>query len=120
MDPIIIGALIGVVGTIIVAIIYVFGPRWKSKKITKTPKERTLKEKTLKEAEKIALQLLNDKRFNMRLFSTIKKRVGLASEKELRDLLVRIGAVPFDGEGDEELWGLKSRNLEKISPNQVG
>lgn len=109
-----------IIAGVVLIIAGVVAKLWLSKRQHTIPKEKTLKEKTLIEAEKTALQLLNDKRFTMRLFSTIKKRVGLASEKDLRDLLVRIGAVPFDGEGDEELWGLKSRNLEKVSPRSVG
>ena len=116
MDPTIIVAIIGAIALIIVAIITVRGARGKSKEKPKTPKEKTLKEKTLKAAEETALELLNDKRFTMRLFSTIKKRVGLNDEKELREMLVRIGAARFDGEGDDELWGLKERNPGKISP----
>lgn len=105
---IVVGVVLIIVGTAV--------KHWFSKHQPKTPKDKTLQEKTFKAAEETALELLNDKRFTMRLFSTIKKRVGLDDEKELREMLVRIGAARFDGEGDDELWGLKERNPGKISP----
>jgi len=40
--------------------------------------------------------------------------VGGFPPDELRQILVRAGAVRFGTEGDGELWGLISRNLDKL------
>jgi len=37
---------------------------------------------------------------------------------ELRKVLVRAGAVRFEGPGGKEMWGLLERNSEKLSKSQ--
>ncbi|WP_221357633.1 hypothetical protein [Streptomyces beigongshangae] len=45
-----------------------------------------------------------------RSFEVIERRVGGFDGDELRQLLVRAGAVRFYGRNDKELWGLRERN----------
>lgn len=42
----------------------------------------------------------------------IKKRLGGFDDEELRRIMVRAGAVRFEGSDGKELWGLISRNKE--------
>lgn len=63
-------------------------------------------------AEQVAKQLL-EVREAKRSFNAIKKRLGGFEDNELRQILVRAGAVCFEKHGDNaELWGLLSRNRE--------
>ncbi len=61
-------------------------------------------------AEQVARQLLESKDWQKRSFESIKKRLGGFSDDELRRILVRAGAVRFEGNKGDELWGLLSRN----------
>ena len=45
-----------------------------------------------------------------RSFTRIKARVGGFEDDELRRLLVRSGALRYEGQGGLELWGLRERN----------
>lgn len=45
-----------------------------------------------------------------RSFEVIERRVGGFDGAELRQLLVRAGAVRFYGRNNKELWGLRERN----------
>lgn len=63
-------------------------------------------------AEQVAKQLL-EVREAKRSFEAIEKRLGGFEENELRQILVRAGAVCFKKRDDDaELWGLLSRNKE--------
>ncbi|MEY8239831.1 MAG: hypothetical protein RPT25_05775 [Cycloclasticus sp.] len=73
--------------------------------------ERLKKElKTEFMAEKIAKELLSNEKWTQRSFDAIKKRLGGFEDDELRKVLVRSGAVRFEGLNGEELWGLISKN----------
>ena len=61
-------------------------------------------------AEQAVRALLEYEGFRKRTFAAIKERLGGFHEDELRQLLVRSGAVRFTGQGGTELWGLASRN----------
>ncbi len=60
--------------------------------------------------EQAAQALLQHKKWQKRSFHEINKRLGGFEENELRKILVRAGAVRFEGEDGLELWGLVSRN----------
>jgi hypothetical protein len=45
-----------------------------------------------------------------RSFEAIRRRIGGFGDQELRRLLVRAGAVRFEGRDDTEFWGLPERN----------
>lgn len=73
--------------------------------------ERLKKElKTEFMAEKVAKELLSNEKWTQRSFDAIKKRLGGFEDDELRKILVRSGAVRFEGSNGEELWGLISKN----------
>lgn len=85
--------------------------------ITFRVQERRLKVELKTEfmAEEAAKNLLNDVRWKKRSFTEIKKRLGGFEDNELRKILVRAGAVCFKGNGgEEELWGLITRNKEDL------
>lgn len=77
--------------------------------------ERLKKElKTEFMAEKVAKDLLSNEKWEQRSFDAIKKRLGGFGDDELRKILVRAGAVRFEGNTGEELWGLISKNEQKL------
>ena len=78
--------------------------------------ERKLKAELRTEfmAEKAARALLESEKWSKRSFDAIKKRLGGFSDDELRKTLVRAGAVRFESDGGEELWGLIARNRTDV------
>jgi len=65
-------------------------------------------------AEEAIRTLLESDRWQKRSFEEIRKRLGGFEDDDLRQLLVRAGAVRFFGSDDKELWGLRSRNLDEL------
>ena len=65
-------------------------------------------------AEQATQALLQQKKWKKRSFLEIKKRLGGFEDDELRKILVRAGAVRFEGQDRLELWGLVSRNKPKL------
>ena len=65
-------------------------------------------------AEQAAQSLLQHNKWKKRSFHEIKKRLGGFEEDELRKILVRAGAVSFEGKDGLELWGLVSRNTPDL------
>ena len=64
-------------------------------------------------AEQAINRLLSVKGWEKRSFKAIQARIGGFTDNELKQLLVRSGAVRFRGKGENdaaELWGLLSRN----------
>lgn len=61
-------------------------------------------------AEQAVRQLLEHEAYTKRQFKTIRRKIAGFEDDELRKLLVRAGAVRFEGDGEEEYWGLISRN----------
>jgi hypothetical protein len=57
--------------------------------------------------------LLHDK-WRLRSFGVIAQRVRGFDADELRRLLIRAGAVCFEDKGGEELWGLRTRNEDRL------
>lgn len=64
-------------------------------------------------AEEALRHLLMDERWRLRSFDLIQPRVGGFDEDDLRQLLVRAGALRFEGKQGEELWGLRERNTDR-------
>ena len=65
-------------------------------------------------AEEAAKALLQNDQWQKRSFEEIKKRLGGFADDELRKILVRAGAVRFEGGEGKELWGLISRNKNAL------
>jgi len=61
-------------------------------------------------AEQAAKKLLESPEWKKRSFDEIKNRLAGFDDNELRKILVRSGAVRFEGDNSRELWGLISRN----------
>jgi len=78
--------------------------------------ERKLKAELRTEfmAEQVAKKLLENPKWKMRDFDQIKKRLAGFDDNELRKILVRSGAVRFEGEDGKELWGLISKNEDSL------
>ena len=66
-------------------------------------------------AEEAIRSLLLDERWELRSFAEIKRRVRGFDDGELRRLLVRAGAVAFEGQSGQELWGLQERNRHRLN-----
>ena len=71
------------------------------------------KMRTEYQAEEVVKMFLEDPRWEQRSFSQIKHHVGGFEDNELRQILVRAGALRF-GKSGEERWGLISRNKEHL------
>lgn len=65
-------------------------------------------------AEQAAKALLEHEKWKMRSLEEIKKRLGGFGDDELRMILVRAGAVKFESDDGSELWGLISRNKDRL------
>ena len=65
-------------------------------------------------AEAAIRDLLLHETWPLRSFSVIKKRVRGFEDNELRQLLIRAGAVCFEDKAGEEMWGLRTRNEDKL------
>jgi hypothetical protein len=70
-------------------------------------------------AERVAHALLEDIRWELRTFSTIKRHLGGFADDDLRKLLVRAGAIRFYSKSDVELWGLLERNKWKLGTDAL-
>lgn len=76
-------------------------------------------------AEAAIRRLLMHERFNQRSFKHIRDRIGGFSDDELRQKLVRAGAVRFWSEkgvegGRVEWWGLVDRNKDVLDLREPG
>jgi hypothetical protein len=70
------------------------------------------------EASKAIRELLLLPEWQLRSFEAIRKHIRGFSDDELRQLLIASGAVSFDERGtDRELWGLRERNSDRLSPS---
>ena len=66
-------------------------------------------------AEEAIRLLLDHEDWTLRSFEEIKRRIRGFSDDELRQLLVRAGAVAFERtRGGDELWGLRERNRARL------
>lgn len=106
-DPAIVAALVSAV----IAIVVAFISAWVAVSLQK---DRLRTELKLEFAAEAAIrELLSDKRWKLRSFDAIQKRLQGFDEDELRKLLIRSGALSFESE-DGELWGLREHNLERL------
>lgn len=69
-------------------------------------------------AEEAIRHLLLHEHWRLRTFETIAARIGGFEDDELRQLLVRSGAIRVfraeDGGSEVELWGLRERNTDRL------
>ncbi len=70
-------------------------------------------------AEALARELLTHRKWRLRNFATIKRHMGGFADDELRQILVRAGAVRFAAEDGGEWWGLLRRNRNLLSGKEA-
>jgi len=66
------------------------------------------------QAEEVVKMFLEDPRWEQRTLKQIKHHIGGFKDDELQRILVRAGAVRFGTEGENERWGLITRNKEHL------
>ena len=67
------------------------------------------------QSERVAKQLLSVDRWPLRSFAILRHHIGGFDDDDLRNILVRAGAVRFKSKSGHELWGLLERNSENLS-----
>ncbi len=70
-------------------------------------------------SERVAHKLLSDERWPLRTFDTLSRHLAGFEDDALRQLLVRAGAIKFDGADGYEYWGLFERNQERLGVRYV-
>ena len=65
-------------------------------------------------AEQVVRELLLNTRWSLRSFEVIQHHIGGFGEDELRQILVRAGAIRFESRSGVELWGLLERNRHRL------
>ena len=70
--------------------------------------------KTVNKAETTAKRLLSHKGYTDRTFTAIKDSLGGFEDDDLRQILVRAGAVRVKRSDGEERWCLLEREMERI------
>ena len=73
-----------------------------------------LENRTLFQAERVAHELLMMPAWDLRSFDEIKSRLGGFKDDEIRQILIRAGALQFKGKPDQEMWGLLERNRHRL------
>jgi hypothetical protein len=73
-----------------------------------------LENRTLFQAEHVAHELLMMPAWDLRSFDAFKHRLGGFQENEIRQVLIRAGALQFKGKGGKEMWGLLARNRHRL------
>ena len=70
-------------------------------------------------AERVVHELLSDTRWSLRSFEVIRRHIGGFDDQDLRQILVRAGAIRFESRLGTELWGLLSRNRHRLGVVQL-
>jgi hypothetical protein len=99
-----------VVAAVIAAAVSLLGGALGAWAVLKPAEERLGLEFKLQFAsERIAHQLMEEKTFRFRSFEVIKYHLGGFKDDDLRQILVRAGAVRFERNDGTEMWGLLDR-----------
>ena len=109
--------LLGIAILIILFIVFIFAAFPSKPKREPKPKQDSAQEKRTFSAEALVHELLSDRRWRLTPLDQIAEYVGGYKDDELRQLLVRAGAVRFSTKnGANEMWGLLERNRRKLYP----
>ena len=65
-------------------------------------------------SENVALTLMQDPNWKLRSFDAISHHLGGFTPDELRQILVRVGAIRFYDQNKREYWGLLARNRDSL------
>jgi hypothetical protein len=79
-----------------------------------TAQKAQLDNKTVFAAERVAHELMMDPEWRWRSFEVIKHHLGGFENDELRQILVRAGAIRTKSKDGKELWGLLDRNRDNV------
>ena len=71
------------------------------------------------QSEALVRRLLQHRKWRLRTFSTIRYHVAGFSDDQLRQILIRAGALRFEDARGIEVWGLLERN-EDLLDREVG
>jgi len=66
------------------------------------------------QVEELVLKFLKHPKWRFRTFKTIKHHIGGFKDDELRQILVRIGAIRFKDSEGIEIWGLYERIQKEV------
>jgi hypothetical protein len=69
-------------------------------------------------AERVAREMLMDRKSPYRTFRVLKYHLGGFTDDELRKILVRAGGIRLTA-GGHEVWGLLARNREYLSAEEI-
>ena len=101
--------VLGIIGSIIVAYI--------TARLTARHEKELLREELKLDysIETAIIHLLQNPNYSQRSLKKIKHHLrGFKDDDDLCMALIRAGAVAFGGEDEKELWGLLSRNEERM------
>ena len=71
-------------------------------------------------AEQALVALLTHPDWTLRSFAAIRRKVGGFEENDLRQLLIRAGALRFERRDGEEMWGLRRLNEHLLTRQADG
>jgi len=109
--------LLGIAVLVILFIVFIFAAFPSKPKRESKQKQVQPVEKPTFSAEALVHELLSDRRWRLTPLDQIAEYVGGYKDDELRQLLVRAGAVRFSTKnGADEMWGLLERNRRKLYP----
>lgn len=66
------------------------------------------------QVEELVLKFLNHPKWRFRTFKTIKYHISGFEDNELRQILLRVGALRFEDAQGIELWGLFERTTDLL------
>lgn len=108
--------MLGIIGAVIVSY---FTARFAAKQEQDRMREELKLENSIEAA---IIQLLDKQNWELRSFQTIKRHIRGFKDDELRQHLVRAGAIAFEdksrakeGPDKVEQWGLLSKNVDRLS-----
>jgi hypothetical protein len=78
-----------------------------------------LDNRTMFQAEHAARQLMMDEKWRWRTFDILKHHLGGFEDNELRQILVRAGAIRTVANNGKEVWGLLDRNRDKLGVSKL-
>ena len=70
-------------------------------------------------AETVARRLLQHRAWRLRSLRVIRHHLGGFGDDELRQILVRAGAIRFSSKSGDELWGLLERTESLLGVEQI-
>lgn len=115
-----VGGGVSVVTAAVTALVTLKTSSWRAKVDERLAQQKDQLDRKLEyAAEKVALELLQDKDWQWRSFHVLKIHLSGFDDNELRKLLVRTGAIRSNDSNGMEVWGLADRNRESFGVTQL-